>query len=69
MVYFADSEKIVVTVRCKMKRLKNLTRRKWKTSKMYNIIYFFNKEYLDEFISGKLHMNTLDYFCNNSFEE
>ncbi len=37
---------------------------------MHNIIKFFSKKkYLDEFISGKLHMNTLDYFWNNGFED
>ena len=37
---------------------------------MHNLIKFFSKKkYLDEFISGKLHMNTLDYFWNNGFED
>ena len=37
---------------------------------MHNLIKFFSKkEYLDEFISGKLYMNTLDYFWKNGFEE
>lgn len=35
-----------------------------------NIIKFFSKKkYLEEFISGKLHMNTLDFFWNNGFED
>ena len=37
---------------------------------MHNLIKFFSdKKYLDEFVSGQLYMNTLDYFWNNGFEE
>ena len=31
--------------------------------------FFSQKNFLDAFISGKLYMNTLDYFWNNGFEE
>lgn len=33
------------------------------------IKYFSEKKYLEEFVSGQLYMNTLDYFWNNGFEE
>ena len=37
---------------------------------MHSLIKFFaEKKYLDEFISGQLYMNTLDYFWKNGFEE
>lgn len=31
--------------------------------------FFSQKKFLDAFISGKLYMNTLNYFWNNGFEE
>ena len=31
--------------------------------------FFSQKNFLDAFISGKLYMNTLNYFWNNGFEE
>lgn len=33
------------------------------------IKYFANKTYLEEFVSGSLYMNSLDYFWNNGFDE
>lgn len=33
------------------------------------IKYFANRQYLNEFLSGQLYMNTLDYFWSNGFEE
>lgn len=37
---------------------------------MHNLIKFFSsKKYLDEFISGQLYMNTLDYFWKNGFDD
>lgn len=37
---------------------------------MYSLIrYFSNKEYRDQFVAGKLYMNTLDYFWNNGFDD
>ena len=33
------------------------------------IKYFNNKKYADEFVSGSLYMNSLNYFWNNGFDE
>lgn len=33
------------------------------------IKYFDNRRFLEEFLSGQLYMNTLDYFWSNGFEE
>ena len=33
------------------------------------IKYFANRQYLNDFLSGQLYMNTLDYFWSKGFEE